>query len=130
MRTKTVTVVCTLLFLIQGFALFSAIISFFVVIDEAFFNSIKDNPLVASLTVNSALYGIAINALILVSVYGLWLMKRWSVYLFSLILIIGLIVIHVVQPSWMATAEQSWWLPFIIPTVYYLAVIKNWTLLK
>lgn len=131
MRPKLITVLCTALFLIQGFALFGAIIGFFIVIDEEFFKSIQNNnSLVASLTVQSALYGIVINALTLLSIYGLWIMKKWSVYLFSAILIIGIVVIYVVQPSWMANTEQSWWLPLIIPAVYYMVVAKNWTDLK
>ncbi len=130
MRPKSISIFCIILFIFFGFALFGSIMSLMVAIGVYQFEGNEGQEMVstavAALTVPAAIYGVLANVLTLVSLYALWKMKRWGVYLFGAIVGIGLIVSFVIAPPWAIKSEELWWLPFILPAIYIFVVIPSW----
>lgn len=81
---------------------------------------------VSNLSVVEALYGFLASLASLVSVYGLWAMKKWGVYLLLLVVLLGVFITYVISPPWVVQSPLGWWVPFILPAIYLAVVLPYW----
>ena len=130
MRPKYISIFCIILFILQGLALVGSTQGLMIALGISEFNAIEGQDsisnAVTALTVPAAIYGVLANILSLVSVYGLWKMKRWGVYLFTAIIAVGMFITFVVIPPWAVKNEGHWWIPLILPIIYMCVVLPSW----
>lgn len=133
MRPKYISIFCIILFIYQGLALIGSIL---VLMSELRFSEFKaiegDDSIsnaVIALTVPAAFYGILASTLSLVSVYGLWKMKRWGVYLFTAIIAVGIFFSYSMKLEFLIIGVPSFLAVylFIAPLMGRKTIPANWS---
>lgn len=111
MRPYPITVLCILLF-IMGI-------------------SRTINALQAFVTVPNfhSTYGLLINGLALLSYYGLWKMRKWSVFLFLGVWIFQIMMFPFFPLDFMRDQIRSWF-SWLIIVIYLAVVLPHWKLLS
>ncbi len=133
-RPKSITIFCSIFAIFQLFALSGAFHGLLIALGVLNVPFVEEtnavNEAVANLTVPGAMYGVLANGLTLLSLAGLWHLRRWGIYLFGGIVLAGALVTYIITPSWVVKNELAWWIPLILPTIYLLIVLLNWRQFK
>jgi hypothetical protein len=78
------------------------------------------------LAVRAYVWGLASNLIFLVSVYGLWQMRRWGAYLLFILMVINIAIVLGIRPDWSTVPNGKEWAIFILPAIFFLTVIPYW----
>lgn len=73
-----------------------------------------------------ASYMLFVSIFLLVSAIGLWMMRKWGVYLFAIVMGANLVMLFIVQPSWMGLEGRMPWSSLVLPLVYAGIVAIYW----
>lgn len=73
-----------------------------------------------------SLYGIVFSALGLLSYWGLWNMRKWSVVLFGLVWSVNSVVMAFFSTDASVLTQLRPWVSLILIVVYFAVIVPNW----
>lgn len=73
-----------------------------------------------------AVYGFVMYFLLFISVFGLWKMKRWGVFMFLALMVANIAVLFIVKPAWLGSTQGTPWFSLLLPALYLAVVVPYW----
>ncbi len=73
-------------------------------------------------------YGLLMNLAFLISLVGLWKMKKWGVYAFGVASVVNIWTMLVWRPEWLMQSQSpaGAWMSLLLPIIYFAVVLPYW----
>lgn len=115
MRPQSITIICIILFVTDGFNLLGWGRSF------------------PNVSLGRAVWSLAITLVSLASLVGLWRMRRWAPVLYLAGFVVSTVAILIVPAAGASavTAMPVFWITLLaVPAIYCVVVLPHWSKLK